>query len=102
MPQVSSLFTGCPRTPNRQAVPPTRCLSAAPAEIHSHALLTGMHTVAGLSMGLITASAPPPGPLLTAGQIHPAVAAELPLNQAAEAYALPASRSNLGKITLVP
>jgi len=85
-------------------------LSAAPAQIHSHALLAGILTVTGLSRNLINRHNPPLianlraelWALLVGGHLKPAIAAELPLAQASQAYQLLADRANLGKLSLTP
>ncbi|MFD7155340.1 zinc-binding alcohol dehydrogenase family protein [Kribbella sp. NPDC059898] len=85
-------------------------LSAAPAQLASHDLLTGPRTVTGLSMGQIVRNRPDLirtwtarlWELLAAGQLRPAIAAELSLEEAPKAYQLLADRANLGKVALVP
>jgi NADPH:quinone reductase-like Zn-dependent oxidoreductase len=85
-------------------------LSAAPGRLASHDLLTGLRTVTGLSMGLIARNRPDLvrswrtrlWDLLLAGHIRPAIAAQLPLEEASTAYQLLADRANLGKVVLVP
>ncbi|HWD81265.1 MAG TPA: zinc-binding dehydrogenase [Kribbella sp.] len=85
-------------------------LSAAPGQLASHDLLTGLRTVTGLSMGQIARNRPQLvhtwrrrlWDLLAAGQVRPAIAAELPLEDASKAYQLLADRKNLGKLALVP
>lgn len=85
-------------------------LSAAPGRLTSHDLLTGLRTVTGLSMGQIARNRPELvhswrrrlWDFLAAGQVRPAIAAELPLEDASKAYRLLADRKNLGKLALVP
>jgi NADPH:quinone reductase-like Zn-dependent oxidoreductase len=85
-------------------------LSAAPASLESHSLLSTMRTVHGLSLGLIARLKPE---LITeyraelwehvaAGRLTPAIAARLPLDEAAKGYQLLIDRANLGKVCLVP
>ncbi|MFF0267875.1 zinc-binding alcohol dehydrogenase family protein [Kribbella sp. NPDC004536] len=85
-------------------------LSAAPGRLASHDLLTGLRTVTGLSMGQVARNRPDLigtwrrqlWTLLATGQVRPAIAAELSLEEAAKAYQLLADRANQGKVTLVP
>jgi NADPH2:quinone reductase len=85
-------------------------LSAAPGQIPSHDLLTGLRTASGLSMGLIHRHRPDLirtwrdelWTHLAAGDLHPAIAGRFSLEQAAEAHQHLANRTNLGKLVLVP